>query len=211
VSFKGFGDLLVDFYEGLAADNSKAYWTDHKPVYDEQVHAPMVALLAELEPEFGPGKVFRPYRDVRFSRDKSPYKTHCGAISGGYYVQVDADGLLIAGGCYETGSDQVDRLRTAVADERRGADLGRRLQTLRRKGFSIEGERLKRPPRGFPAEHPRAELLRHKTLYAVRRWPADDVLHGPACADRVRDGWRALRPLAQWLNDHVGASTQPRR
>jgi uncharacterized protein (TIGR02453 family) len=211
VTFKGFGERLVDFYEGLEADNSKAYWTDHKPIYDEHVQGPMQALLAELEPEFGPVKVFRPYRDVRFARDKSPYKTQCGAVAGGYYVQVDARGLMVAGGHYDAASDQVERYRIAVADDRRGQQLVALLDALRADGFTIHGEQLKRPPRGYDADHPRAELLKHKTLYAARRWPPDDVLHRPECLQRVRDGWRALRPLAQWLEDHVGASSQPAR
>lgn len=211
MGFSGFGERLIDFYEGLEADNSKAYWTDHKPVYEEHVHAPMVALLAELEPEFGAGKVFRPYRDVRFARDKSPYKTQCGGVAEdrlGFYVQVDAAGLLVASGFWETASDQVERYRTAVDDERRGGELARLVRRLAGDGFTTEGHRLKRPPRGFDAGHPRIELLLHKTLYGARRWPPDDVLHSPKCLDRVRDGWRALRPLSQWLDDHVGRTSQ---
>jgi uncharacterized protein (TIGR02453 family) len=216
VGFSGFGERLVDFYEGLQADNSKAYWTDNKAVYDEHVHAPMVALLAEMEDEFGDGKVFRPYRDVRFSKDKTLYKTHCGGVAEkshgrGYYVQADAEGLLVASGYWDTASDQVERYRVAVADGRRGGELAALLQGLAGKGFTVEGHRLKRPPRGFDQEHPRVELLRHKTLYAARRWPPDDVLHTSACLDRVRDGWRALRPLSQWLDDHVGPSSMSRR
>ena len=99
-AFTGFGDGAVEFYDGLAADNSKAYWTDQSEVYETHVRAPMQALLAELEAEFGTGKIFRPYRDVRFSQDKTPYKTHCGAIAGSYYVQVGPDGLLAAAGYY---------------------------------------------------------------------------------------------------------------
>jgi uncharacterized protein (TIGR02453 family) len=212
VGFSGFGERLVDFYEGLEADNSKAYWTDNKAVHDEQVHAPMVALLAELEPEFGQGKVFRPYRDVRFSKDKTPYKTQCGGIAGGrFYLQVDAEGMFAAAGYYDTGTDQVERYRIAVADDRRGGALVAELDRLRVAGFTVEGNQLKRPPRGFDAEHPRADLLRHKSIYGARRWEPDDVLHTPECVDRVRAAWRALRPLSQWLDDHVGPSTQPRR
>jgi uncharacterized protein (TIGR02453 family) len=199
------------------ADNSKAYWTDHKPIYDEHVHAPMVALLAELADEFGDGKVFRPYRDVRFSKDKTPYKDHCGAIVranaglGGYYVQVSADGLMVASGYYETNSDQVERFREAVADERRGSDLQRRLAALERAGFEIAGNKLKTRPRGYDAEHPRIDLLRHKSLYGYRRWEPDEWLHTAEAAKRVREAWRKLGPLGEWLNDHVGASTQPSR
>jgi uncharacterized protein (TIGR02453 family) len=217
VTFRGFGERLIDFYEGLEADNSKAYWSDHKAIYDEHVHAPMVALLAEMAGEFGDGKVFRPYRDVRFSKDKTPYKTHCGGIVsgrrglGGYYVQVSADGLMVACGYYETNSDQVERYREAVADDRRGRELDRRLVALDRDGFEIAGTRLKTRPRGYEADHPRIDLLRHKTLYGQRRWPPDDWLHTAEAAKVVRDAWRKLGPLNEWLDDHVGASAQPAR
>ncbi|HEY0639211.1 MAG TPA: DUF2461 domain-containing protein [Pseudonocardiaceae bacterium] len=211
MGFGGFGERLVDFYEGLEADNSKAYWTDHKPVYDEHVHAPMAALLADLEPELGRGKIFRPYRDLRFSKDKTPYKTHCGATVGHLYLEVGADGLLVAAGYYSPNPDQVERLRTAIDDDRRGADLEQRLKTLAQQGFERGGERLRTRPRGYDADHPRIELLRHKGLYGYRRWEPDDELHAPACLDRVRAAHVALRPLIEWLDDHVGPSTMPRR
>jgi uncharacterized protein (DUF2461 family) len=83
VTFRGFPEEALIFFEGLEADNSKPYWTDHKDSYDEHVRAPVLALLAELEDEFGAGKIFRPYRDVRFSKDKTPYKTNVAAGSTG--------------------------------------------------------------------------------------------------------------------------------
>lgn len=209
--FTGFGDGAVEFFDGLAADNSKAYWTDQRAVYESDVRAPMLALLADLEPEFGTGKVFRPYRDVRFSADKSPYKTQCGATSGPFYVQVGSDGLMAAGGHYMMASDQVARFRTAVADDRRGTDLEKRLAALREAGITVAGETLKTRPRGFDADHPRIELLRHKSIYGWRRWPPDDVLHEAGARERIATTWRSLRPLMEWLADHVGPSEQPRR
>ena len=208
-SFTGFGEGAVEFYDGLIADNSKAYWTDQRAAYEADVRAPMQALLAALEPEFGPGKIFRPYRDVRFSHDKTPYKTHCGATVGPFYVQVGADGLLVAGGSYQMASDQVARYRTAVDDERRGSDLVKRLAAL--EGLTVAGETLKTRPRGYDPDHPRIDLLRHKGLYARRSWEPDDVLHEPGTLDRVASTWRALQPLTEWLADHVGPSEQPRR
>lgn len=103
--FSGFPVSALDFYEDLEADNSKAFWAAHKAVYDDCVRGPMLALLGELEEEFGPGKVFRPYRDVRFSKDKIPYKTHQGGYVAtgpgvGFYVEINAAGLRIAGGFY---------------------------------------------------------------------------------------------------------------
>ncbi len=106
MTFTGFGEDAFDFYEGLVADNSKAYWADHTEQYRTAVREPMEALLADLEPEFGAGSMFRPYRDVRFSKDKSPYKDHAGAVArrsdtGGFYVQLSADGLYAAAGYYQ--------------------------------------------------------------------------------------------------------------
>jgi uncharacterized protein (TIGR02453 family) len=205
MAFTGFGEAVVDFYEGLEADNSKAYWTDNKPVYDEHVRAPMVALLADLEPEFGAGKVFRPYRDVRFSADKTPYKVQCGATAGGRYVQVSADGLMAAVGYYRMTSGQVARYRAAVDDARHGPALAALVDDLRAEGWSIAGEQLKTRPRGVDPEHPRLDLMRHKSLYGWCAWPPSDELHGPELRERVAATWRRLDPLARWLDDHVGA------
>jgi uncharacterized protein (TIGR02453 family) len=210
-SFTGFGDGAVEFFDGLLVDNSKAYWTDQREVYEAHVRGPMLALLADLEAEFGPGKVFRPYRDLRFSNDKTPYKTHCGATAGPYYVQVGADGLMAAAGHYQMAADQVGRFRTAVDDERRGADLVKRLAAIEADGITIAGETLKTRPRGVDADHPRLELMRHKSLYGWRRWPPDDVLHEAGAVHRVASAWRSLRPLTEWLDDHVGPSELPRR
>ena len=173
--FAGFGEGAVDFYDGLEADNSKAYWTDHRAVYENDVKAPMLALLAACEAEFGPGKIFRPYRDVRFSNDKTPYKTHCGATAGPYYVHIGPDGLMAAGGYYMMAPDQVARFRTAVDDDRRGDDLVKRLAAVEAEGVTIAGEQLKTRPRGVDPEHPRLDAdaaqgpLRPPRLAARRR------------------------------------------
>lgn len=210
-AFTGFGEDAVEFYDGLLADNSRAYWTDRREVYERDVRGPMLALLADLEPEFGTGKVFRPHRDVRFSNDKTPYKTHCGGYAAPFYVEVSSEGLMAAGGYYRMAPDQVARYRSAVDDERRGEDLRARLDGARAAGLTVGGEQLRTRPRGVDPDHPRLELIRHKGLYVSRRWPPDDALHGPACRARVQKVWRAARPLVEWLADHVGPSEQPRR
>jgi len=221
VAFTGFGEHVIDFYDGLLADNSKAYWDDNIDVYRRDIRAPMEALLAELEVEFGPdfgsGKVFRPNRDVRFARDKSPYKTNCGAVieagrgGGAYYVEVSSAGMMVGGGCFHLQSDQIARLRQAVDTDLHGPELGRIVTALRTAGWEIKGERLKTKPRGYPDDHPRIDLLRHKSLYAVKRWEPDDMLHEPGCLDRVRRAWREVRDFNAWAADHVGVSEQPRR
>ena len=204
MTFPGFGEAVVDFYEGLEADNSKAYWTDNKALYDDHVRAPMVAMLADLEPEFGPGKVFRPYRDVRFAADKTPYKVQCGATVGGRYVQVSADGIMVAVGYYRMTSAQVARFRAAIDDDRHGPELEKIVEDLRADGFTVDGEQLKSRPRGADPEHPRLELLRHKSLFVRRSWPPSDELHTPAVRERVAETWRRLEPLGRWLDEHVG-------
>ncbi|WP_130346613.1 DUF2461 domain-containing protein [Herbihabitans rhizosphaerae] len=219
MSFEGFGEHAIDFFDGLEADNSKPYWEDNKSVYQDDVRAPMEALLAELEAEFatdfGRAKVFRPYRDVRFSHDKTPYKTNCGGViepgrgGGAYYVEVSPVGLRTGGGCFHLASDQIARYRTAAAEEIHGEALAKILKTLRRKGWEIRGDVLKSRPRGFPADHPRIELLRHRSVYAVQVWEPDDVLHERTCLDRVRKAWRDLRPFNEWARDHVGVSEKP--
>ncbi len=97
--FGGWPAEALEFFEGLEADNSKTYWQRNKAVYESVVRAPMEELLAELAPEWGEGRVFRPYRDIRFSADKSPYKTHMGAMIGQGYVQLSAEGLAADAGC----------------------------------------------------------------------------------------------------------------
>jgi len=219
VTFQGFPDEGLVFYEGLEADNSKTYWTQHKPDYDAYVRAPLQALLDEVAPEFGTPKVFRPYRDVRFSHDKTPYKTHQGAVvhpdgagAGSWYIQVSAEGLLVSGGCWRLESDQVTRYRRAVADGVQGPRLEAEIDRLRGAGWTIEGERLTRVPSGYPADAERLELLKHKALHATRLWEPADWLHGREALDRVRTAWADLRTINAWLSDNVGATTkEPRR
>jgi len=212
MKFEGFPEQALIFYEGLEADNSKPYWTDNKATYESCVRAPMEALLAELEAEFGAGKIFRPYRDVRFSKDKTLYKTEIGATSQeGGYVQLSARGLMAAGGYYHIASDQVERLRRGIADDVRGPELERVVAGLRRAGYEVSGDRLKTMPRGYPAEHPRADLLRYKSLIAWREWAQQPWLHSRQALTRVRAAWRAIRPLRAWLDTNVGASDQPPR
>jgi uncharacterized protein (TIGR02453 family) len=216
VGFAGFPDQMLTFYEGLEADNTKPYWTDHREQYEVAVAGPMRALLDELGPEFGEAKFFRPYRDVRFSKDKTPYKTHAGAVvvtapgDGALYVQVSADGLLVAGGYWSCATDQAQRLRAVVADDRTGRQLERVLAPLLEQGWRLGGERLKRTPKEFgelaEAGGVRAELVRAKALSVARHHPPDDALASPAVRDRIADGWRAVGPLNDWLRDHVGAS-----
>jgi uncharacterized protein (TIGR02453 family) len=210
MTFKGWPVEAVEFYEGLEADNSRTYWTEHKEVYQNAVHAPMAALLADLAAEFGEGRIFRPYRDVRFSPDKTPYKTAIAASLGSGYVQLSADGLMAGAGMYHLAPDQLDRYRRAVADERTGPQLEELIDALQKGRVDIHGtDSLKTVPRGYPKEHPRAALLRNKGLVAMKQWPVAAWLGTAAAKGRVAGVLRDARPLCGWLDQHVGPSTLP--
>lgn len=207
-SFEGFPEAALDFYDDLELDNTRSFWEAHKHVYDAHVRAPMLALTAALADEFGAAKVYRPYRDVRFSKDKTPYKTHQGAIvnvapATGFYVQVAAPGVRVGGGFYHAAGPDLARIRTAIDLDHSGRELQRVLDELVAAGFEISGEKLKTTPRGYAADHPRIDLLRHKSLFAGRSYGFEPVVHTPELLDRVRDDWRLLRPLVEWLAARV--------
>jgi uncharacterized protein (TIGR02453 family) len=214
VTFQGFPDEGLVFYEGLEADNSKTYWTRHRSVYDTCVRAPMQALVDDLAAEFGPAKLFRPFRDVRFSNDKTPYKTHQGAVAvlegrgaGAWYVEISAEGLRVAGGAWRLESDQVQRYRRAVADDVQGPRLDAEVGRLTAAGWTIGGDRLVRLPKGYDVDDGRADLLRHRSLHASQLVDGDR-LHGPEALEHVRTAWRDLTGLNAWLADNVGATAE---
>lgn len=209
MAFKGWPDSALAFYEGLEADNSKAYWLDHKETYERDVKAPMDALLAELGGEFGEHKLFRPYRDTRFSRDKSPYKTAIAARIGQGYIQFSAGGLFTGAGMYHMMPDQLVRFRAAIDADKSGKGLEKVVATVTKSGLDVHApEELKTAPKGYPKDHPRIELLRMKGLVAARSWEPAAWLGTAAAKKRVVDALRATRPLLTWLETNVGRSTE---
>lgn len=208
MSFEGFPVAALDFYEDLETDNTKSFWEEHKATYVEAVKQPMTELAEALADEFGAAKLFRPYRDARYSRDKRPYKTHQGAFVGaedaiGWYVQIGAEGLLVAGGWYAAQGSQLPRFREAV-DSAAGSELARIVDALRAARFEIGGDRLKTRPRGLDPDHPRIELLRHRSLTCSRDHGAPAWVSTRTALRRIREEWRAMSPLVEWLADHVG-------
>ena len=205
MSFDGWPAEALEFYEGLEADNSKSYWLAHKETYDEKVRAPMVALLAELEGEFGPARIYRPYRDVRFSKDKSPYKTQIAAVfDRGHYVRLSAEGLGAGSGMYRLEPDQLRRFRDAVAEERTGRRLVAVLEELRQAGVDVSSrDMLTRVPAGYPKDSPRADLLRYKDVVAWRDWPVEPWLGTAVARTHLEEFLRACEPLGEWLRAHV--------
>jgi uncharacterized protein (TIGR02453 family) len=211
MAFKGWPAEAIEFFEGLEADNSKVYWQEHKKTYEDSVKAPMEALLAELKANHGEGKVFRPYRDVRFSTDKSPYKTNIAATcSGGGYISLSADGLGAGSGYYMLAPDQLERFRQAIHDDKPGKALERKVETARKAGYEVTAhETLKIAPKGYPKDHPRIELLRMKGLILWQQWPVAAWLGTAKAKQRVIDLFAAAKPLNQWMDANVGPTTQP--
>jgi len=212
MAFEGWPEEALDFYDGLEADNSRTYWQAHKDIYETCVLAPMAELMAELEPVHGETKIYRPYRDLRFSKDKSPYKTAIGGHVGEGYLQLSAAGLAAGRGMYGMAPDQLERYRIAVADDRTGAALEEVIAGLRKQDIDVHGrESLKSAPRGYPADHPRIELLRHKGLVAWKEWPVEPWLATPAARQVIADFLVVTAPLGDWLGQHVGPSDLPAR
>ena len=212
MAFTGFPPAALAFYDGLERDNSKAYFDAHRDVYEDAVREPLELLVAELSGEFGTGKVFRPYRDVRFSKDKSPYKLAAAAVLGrddaactSHYLELSSRGLHVGGGLWEPDRGQLERARRAIADERTGPELERAIASLGG-GLTFTAPDLKTAPRGFGRDHPRIELLRRKRFAALVRLPAEPWLQTAQAKDRVAAAWRGLAPLHAWLQRHVGAA-----
>jgi uncharacterized protein (TIGR02453 family) len=212
MAFRGWPVEALEFFEGLEAENSKSYWQRNKSVYETKVRAPMEALLAELEPAWGEGRIFRPYRDVRFSADKSPYKTNIAATIGEGYVQLTAQGLGAGCGMYEMAPDQLERYRRSVDADRTGKALAGLVAKARAAGLVVTGhEMLKTAPKGYPKDHPRIDLLRAKGLITWKEWPAGAWLGTRRALDRVEQFLELSKPLRRWLDANVGPSTLPMR
>ena len=204
-------DALV-FYEQLEADNSKAFWDANRARFKDVVRGPVDALAAELG-EFGEFHLFRPHNDLRFSKNKPPYKTHQGAYTeseggAGFYFQLSARGLMCGVGYYAMAKDQLDRFRAAVDAEHTGAEIAGIVAALAKRGYSVGAiDALKTAPRGVPKDHPRIELLRRKGLMVSKDFGAPTWLHTGQVVSRIRRTWQGAADMNAWLDAHVGPST----
>ena len=200
----GFAPATAEFLRGLAADNTKTYFEAHRDAYTEFVRQPLEAFLAVAEPIYGPGKVMRPNRDVRFSNNKDPYRTDASMMAGsvgGVYLNLNPERVEVGGGLYEPARDQLDRARASIAG-RPGvaAKLEAALAGLEASGFVLAGAPLKTAPRGYDPAHPAIALLRLQHYAALRTLPLDSP------PSEVLETWSQLVPLIEWIDEHVGAS-----
>jgi uncharacterized protein (TIGR02453 family) len=216
--FSGFPAATFAWFAGLEADNSKRYFTANRDTYDRAVRGALEVMLEDFADELG-GRVrmFRQHRDIRFSADKSPYKTTTYGLiverPGGLpalYAQLSARGLFAGTGYHVLAADQLTRFRDAIVDDAAGPALERTMATADAAGIETYGEALKIAPRGYPRDHPRVRLLRHKSLIAGRRLdPGPRGIARDAALDHGRATWAACGPLNAWLDQHVGPSDIP--
>jgi uncharacterized protein (TIGR02453 family) len=206
-TFKGWSEDCQRFFIGLELDNSKKYFEANRRTYEDSVKGPMAALLETLEPDYGPGKVFRANRDIRFSKDKSPYKTNIAADVGmgnkGGYLSLDARGFTVATGRYMMSPEEIARFRKKVAADASGTQLAGIVAKLKKSGYDIGGEELKRVPPPWPQEHPRAELLRRKSLYVWKNYGLQPWLGSASARRYVVKMWTDAQPLNDWFKKNL--------
>lgn len=212
--FRGLPPGLFAFFDDLARDNSKAFWQANKGRWERDVREPMRVLLAELTDEFGPLRMFRPNRDLRFSRDPSPYRLWTGAtgtdraVGGvGHYLAASANALTVGYGAMAMAPGQLRRFRAAVDGAEAGAEFERLTAALEARALPLSpgaDEPLKTAPRGYSSDHPRIRFLRWKGAAVIKEWDVADWMHTAAALDAIREVWRAAAPLRHWLELHVG-------
>lgn len=197
-----------DFYDRLAIENTREFWAAHKNEYERYVRDPLQALADAVEPDFGPAHLYRPYRDMRFAKDKTPIKDHQGCVFAaenglGWYMQISGTGLMVAGGWYQSTGPQVKCYRTYLTEHGSGR-LRKGLDECIDAGFTIDGDQLKTRPRGVAEDNPDLDLLRHRTMHATRKWEPGAWMETPELEAVVRQSFEAIRPMIDVLAEMVG-------
>lgn len=223
-AFTGFPPEGFQFFKDIAANNNREWFQAHKQDYIEYLQHPALAFIVEFGERLrklvpginfdtrtnGAGSLMRIYRDIRFSKDKSPYKDHLGMNfwdgttkkeTPGVHFWMDRQGGLVYSGFHAFPKPYLAAYRQAVADDQHGGRLEQAVAGLSdQPGFEIGGEQLKRVPPGYDREHPRGDLLRYKGLYArgPRIDPAD--LRTPQLIDACLQQVETMLPLHKWLS-----------
>jgi len=218
--FKGFPPEGIKFLKHLKQNNNREWFEKHKEEFLSSVKEPMQSFIVALQnyfsgfaPEFdlNPGRsIFRIYRDVRFSPDKTPYKTHIAAhfvlrgkpkgfVGSGYYIEVNTEEIYIGGGIYIPDSDQLKKIRKAIAG--RGKEFLSIVDNRNfKKTFSpFNWDKLKRPPKGYDENHPMAEWLKYKQFFVGVSWPVTRC-YKPSFAKEAAVICEKVAPLVRFIN-----------
>nr|NLD40792.1 DUF2461 domain-containing protein [Actinomycetales bacterium] len=193
------------FYQELTLHNERPWWRENKDRWERTVREPLERIMAALAPEFGEAKLFRPYRDLRYGKDKTPYKMHQGAYvetmpAAGWYAELGVGGLSCGGGFYNARPRELAAYRKAVTNAARGHELEVILEGLTADGWEVRGDTLLTAPRGYEQSHPRIALLRHTNL-SVRRAIGPEVTGEDSAIERIAADWREIEPLVAWVSD----------
>jgi uncharacterized protein (TIGR02453 family) len=221
VTFEGFRPQAFRFLRGIARNNNRAWFEQHRSDYERYLLEPAKDLVEALggrlrrlskDVQFEPrvnGSIRRINRDIRFSPDKRPYKDHLDlwfwqgkgqmGEAPGYWFRLRADTLLLGAGLHEFSSATLERYRAAVVDETRGRALQRALTKTLRAGYELGGRRYKRVPSGFDPGHPRAELLLHNAIHVGVETPLPPEVATPDFPAFCFDRYRGMSPVQNWL------------
>jgi uncharacterized protein (TIGR02453 family) len=222
--FQGFPREGINFMKRLKRNNNRPWFEKHKEEYEAFVKLPMQSLIAALHPPFerfapefdvNPKRsIFRIYRDVRFSNDKTPYKTHVaahfvlrgkpkGVEGSGYYLHIEPGEVFLGGGIYMPDNDQLKNIRRAIANqpERFLSIVG---DAKFKKLFGvIEGEKLQREPKGYEPDHPMIEWLKYKQFFVGVEWEESRCLKERFVSEAT-GVFEAATPLVRFLNEAIG-------
>ncbi|MDP6427744.1 MAG: DUF2461 domain-containing protein [Rhodospirillales bacterium] len=225
--FKGLSGSFFDFFTELAANNERPWFNANKDRYREDVVAPIVALISALAPRLekiskqfvadprpNGGSMFRIYRDVRFAKDKRPYKEHAAcqfrhsagrdAHAPGFYIHLAPDEVIFGGGMWMPPPPQLKSVRDAIAKDVSGWRRVRGNKRLKDTFGGIAGDGLTRPPKGFDAEHPLIDDIKRKSFFAMRH-EKPRIAASAKFIDEVEATFKAASPLMRFLCRAVDA------
>ena len=224
--FSGFPAGTATFLQGITENNDKAWFDAHRDAYEASYVAPAKALVAAIGPrlrEISPdvafepkvnGSIFRINRDVRFSKDKRPYRNHLdlwfwhgahrGSAFPGFFFRMYSDRLILGAGMHQFEKPQLEAYRRAVVEEGSGELLARAVEAVRKAGpYTIGGASRKSVPRGFDPAHERAGFLLHEGIWAQFETEPGPVAQTPGFVDFCTTHFRAMWPISRWLLDKV--------
>jgi uncharacterized protein (TIGR02453 family) len=223
ITFTHFPSETINFYRDLEQNNNRRWFEAHKQEYLEYVQKPSLAFIAvmgerlkNISPNMvydtrtnGAGSLMRIYRDIRFSPDKTPYKTNLGIVfwegkgkkseNPGFYFHVDPRSLGFYCGMYGFSKEVLYKYRETVADDKLGQELVRIINNLYSSGYEVGGEHYKRVPRNYNADHPRAELLKYNTLYCSITDINPALMSQPGFMNVAYGHWEKMAHLHHWL------------
>ena len=224
--FHGFTKTTFKFFKDLEKSNTKKWFEENRKIYEKNVLEPaqefvmeMGERLKSISPKIvaipkTDKSIFRIYRDMRFSKDKTPYKTHLGIFfwegpkkklgNPGYYLQLDKSSILIGGGLYSLPNDIVKTYRDAISDSKKGTKIARILKKITKNpSYQLGGKHYKRVPRGYDSENPNVDLLLHNGLYIYYEGPIPKEVYSRDFLDYSYGIFKDMLPLHNWLKDNI--------